>query len=152
MITTALVLGACLALGGAAGAADPPELAGKFKVTATIGDNDFGIAPGTKGENVYKLRCANAACSKVTMTRVDPGGTYKSTLKLSGKTYTGLEGPFPYPSCPDNGSATFTSAHTLKASKEQDGEVTAISGTAATKIQNCATVSFVDYAIKGRLK
>ncbi|MDX6583683.1 MAG: hypothetical protein QOI10_2867 [Solirubrobacterales bacterium] len=127
-------------------------LEGKFKVTATVGANDFGIDPGTKTKNTYKFKCANDACTQVKLTRVDAGGTYKSTLKLSGSTYSGTEGPYPYPSCPDNGAATFTVDHKVKISDDDGDEATKISGTAATKIHDCDFASFVDYKVKGKLK
>lgn len=132
--------------------AKAPELEGKFKVTATIGANDFGVDQGTKTQQTYKFRCANASCRKVKLTRIDPGGKYKPTLEKSSPTYKGTEGPYPYPSCPDNNAATFTVDHKVKVSDSKDGEATKISGTAATKIQNCDAFTFVDYKIKGKLK
>ena len=147
-ILSIMLLGALASMAFAKGVA----LEGTFKVTATVGDNDFGIDAGTKVKNTYTFKCANDACTKVKMTRIDPGGTYKSTLKLSGSTYSGTEGPYPYPSCPDNNAATFTVDHKIKITEDDGDAATKISGTAATKIHDCDFATFVDYKIKGKLK
>jgi hypothetical protein len=37
--------------------------------------------------NTYKFKCANGPCSEVTLTRVDRGGAYKSTLTKGASAY-----------------------------------------------------------------
>jgi hypothetical protein len=148
-ILSIMLLGAIAAVALAAAKAPVST----FKVVATVGDNDFGIDQGTKTRETFKFRCANEACDSVKLTRIDPGGRYKSTLSMKGKHYEGTEGPYPYPSCPDNNAATFTSALFVSFDdKNGPAQADAVKGTAETKIHDCDFASFVDYAIKGKLK
>jgi hypothetical protein len=76
-----------------------PRLDGKFKMTATIQNNDIGIPPGTVTTETYvfKAPCGKGTCSKVGLTRDYGGKKLKSTLKRTAPgVYKGTEGPEPY--------------------------------------------------------
>jgi hypothetical protein len=155
MIAVAGVAVLAMSMAGTGAAAGGARLDGTFEVVATFKDNDFGVAPGTKTDQTFKFKatCPSGSCKKVKLTRTDDGGSYKTTLKRTASgDYTGVEGPYPYPSCLDNGAATFTSDHKIKITATDNGDATKIGGTAHVQIANCDSYSFVNYKIAGTLK
>lgn len=155
MISATGVAALAMVMAAAGIAAGGTRLNGTFDVVATIKDNDFGIDPGTKADQTYKFKstCPSGSCKKVKLTRKDAGGTYKSTLQRTGAdTYKGTEGPYPYPSCPDNNSATFTADHTIKITDVDGDEATKIAGRTNVQFAGCDAFSFVNYKLKGTLK
>lgn len=155
IVSIAAVAVFAIGMTGTGDAADAPRLDGTFKVVATVKANDFGIAPGTKAQETYKFKstCPSGSCKKVKLLRTDNGGTYKSTLKSAGSgVYEGTEGPYPYPSCLDNGAATFTADHKIKVTDSDHGDATKISGTTNVQVAGCTSFSFVDYKLRGTPK
>jgi hypothetical protein len=136
-------------------AAVKARIAGTYDIDATFQQNDFGVPAGTKTTDVWKFtKCRKAGCKTVKLDR--QGGTanahYKSTLHRVRKgVYKGTEGPYPY-KCPGTNNATFTAANTVRLTKAKDGKATEFKGTEKTKIQNCSLVSYVNYALVGKLR
>ena len=129
-----------------------PRLHGTFKTVATIKGNDFGIAEGTKTNDVFKFtsRCPSGSCAKVKLDR--DGGNhkhYKSTLRRTAPgVYKGTEGPYPY-SCLADTEATFTAKHVVRVTKTKDGKATAFGGRSNVTIADCSIATFINYTLKG---
>lgn len=135
-----------------------PRLDGKFKVDATVKDNDFRIPQGTVTKDVYRFRspCDSGACKKVKLDR--KGGSvehhYKSTLtKVSPGVYKGTEGPYPYTDCnvPGGENASFKANHKIEVTKARNGKAKKIGGKTDIEIDGCPFGSFVKYTLKGVL-
>ena len=134
-----------------------PRLAGKFKVDATIRDNDFGVDQGTVTKDIFRFKspCDEGACEKVKLDR--KGGRvehhYKSTLHKESKgVYKGTEGPYPYAcNVPGGQNATFTAKHTIEVTKASNGKARKIGGKSNVTIKGCPFASFVNYTLKGVL-
>ena len=134
-----------------------PRLAGKFKVDATIKDNDFGVPQGTVTKDVYRFKsnCESGGCKKVKLDR--KGGSvehhYKSTLRKESKgVYKGTEGPYPYECNVQGGAnATFKAKHTIEVTKATNGKAKKIGGKTDIEIDGCPFASFVKYTLKGVL-
>jgi hypothetical protein len=113
LVLPLVTIGAALAAPNAG-----PRLDGKFKMTATIGDNDIGIPPGqvTTETYTFKAPCGHGTCTKVVLTRQHGGKKLKSTLKRTGPgVYKGTEGPEPYVCVnPLGAPGEFTGKHTVK--------------------------------------
>jgi hypothetical protein len=154
-LTLALLAAGLVALSAPAALAGAgPRLHGSFKTVATIKENDFGIAEGTKTNDVFKFTssCPSGGCARVKLDR--DGGKhqhYKSTLrKVRPGVYKGTEGPFAY-SCPGSPNATFTAKHTIRVTKTRAGKATAFGGNSKVTIANCSFASFINYTLKGTL-
>lgn len=152
-----VVLGAVVfaALTSVVTAGGGPRLDGKFKVDATVKENDFKIPQGTVTKDIYRFRspCDEGACRKVKLDR--KGGSvehhYKSTLqKESRGVYKGTEGPYPYEcNVPGGQDATFKAKHTIEVTKAAKGKATKIGGKTDIEIDGCPFGSFVKYTLKG---
>jgi hypothetical protein len=113
LVLSLVMIGAALAAPGTG-----PRLDGKFKMTATIENNDIGIPPGTVTTETYvfKAPCGHGACSKVGLTRDYGGKKLKSTLRRTAPgVYKGTEGPEAYLCVnPIGAPGKFTGEHKVK--------------------------------------
>ena len=153
LLVLTTVISAALAAVVTAGSG--PRLNGKFNVVATVKDNDFGVADGTKTNDTYtfKSSCESGGCAKVKLDRAGGANVnkhYKSTLKKDSGVYKGTEGPYAY-DCPGTDDATFTAKHTIEVSKARNGKARKVEGKTNITIKNCSFGSFVNYTLKGDL-
>ena len=139
-----------------ASAAGGPHLDGKFKVTETVGDNDYTpqIPEGSKIEEtfIFNATCNSGACRKVKLTRKGSTRRVKSTLhKVRKGVYKGTEGPENYVCVnPLGDPGTFTNDIKVRVTKTVDGDATKIAGNMHVELQGCDE-TFEDSKFTGKL-
>jgi len=151
LVVAATVIGASAVTPALAGT---PKLKGEFSVKQHLdATDDPRVLPG--GYSVTSsaaFECVDAACSSVTMTVTQEGGSQtQATLVRSGSTYTGSTGPY-HVDCGPSVNATGTTDYRLTARKTRHGRGVRFSGSENTQVIDCEGFTYYSWSLKGKRK